>query len=35
MELLVERLGSTVVMYYDKGDPDRSVSGQYQFTVIR
>jgi hypothetical protein len=32
VELLVERMGSMVVMYYDKGDPDEGVSGQYQFT---
>jgi hypothetical protein len=35
MELLVERLESTVVMYYDKGDPDKGVSGQYQFSMVR
>jgi hypothetical protein len=35
MELLVDRLESTVVMYYDKGDPDEGVSGQYQFTIVR
>lgn len=32
MELLVERVGPALVMYYDKGDPDEGVSGQYQFT---
>jgi hypothetical protein len=26
----VERQGSTVIMYYDKGDPDEGASGQYQ-----
>jgi hypothetical protein len=34
MVLLVERLGSSVVMYYDKGDPDQGVTGQYQFTKV-
>lgn len=32
MELLVERVGSSVVMYFDEGDPDEGVTGQYQFT---
>jgi hypothetical protein len=35
MELLVERVSSRVSMYYDKGDPDEGVSGQYQFTKLR
>jgi hypothetical protein len=35
MELLVERVSSRVSMYYDKGDPDEGVSGQYQFTKSR
>ena len=35
MELLVERVGSTAVMYYDMGDPDAGVSGQYEFTKLR
>lgn len=35
MVLLVERVGSMVVMYYDQGDPDEGVSGQYQFTMVR
>jgi hypothetical protein len=35
MELLVEREGSALIMYYDKGDPDEGVSGQYQFTKLR
>lgn len=36
MELLVERIGSSsVVMYYDKGDPDQGTTGQYQFTKTR
>ncbi len=34
MELLVERLGPAVVMYYHKGDPDEGVPGQYQFTKV-
>ncbi len=35
MVLLVERYRSTVIMYYDKGDPDQGVTGQYQFTKLR
>ncbi len=35
MELLVERVGSTAVIYYDMGDPDAGVSGQYEFTKLR
>lgn len=31
MELLVESDGSSLIMYYDKGDPDQGVTGQYQF----
>ncbi|HET9898140.1 MAG TPA: hypothetical protein VFQ44_24690 [Streptosporangiaceae bacterium] len=31
MELLAERVGSAVVLYYDLGDPDEGSSGQYQF----
>lgn len=34
MVLLVERVGSSVVMYYDKGDPDQGVTGQYQFARV-
>ncbi len=30
----VERLGSSVVMYYNKGDPDQGVTGQYQFAKV-
>jgi len=29
MVLLVERYRSTVIVYYDKGDPDQGVTGQY------
>jgi hypothetical protein len=32
VELFVEHVGSTVVMYFDKGDPDEGATGQYQFT---
>ena len=35
VELLVERLGSAVVMYYDTSDPDEGASGQYQFMKVR
>lgn len=31
MGFLAERIGSTSVLVYDKGDPDEGVSGQYQF----
>jgi hypothetical protein len=31
----VERLGSSVIMYFDKGDPDQGTTGQYQFTKLR
>ena len=31
----VERDGSAVIMYYDKGYPDQGVTGQYQFTKLR
>jgi hypothetical protein len=34
MELLVERVGSKVIMYFDKGDPDEGTTGQDQFTKI-
>lgn len=30
-ELLVERDGSSLFLYYDKGDPDEGWSGQYRF----
>jgi hypothetical protein len=34
-ELFVERYRSAVILYYDKGDPDQGVTGQYQFTKLR
>jgi hypothetical protein len=33
--MAVERQGSTVIMYYDKGDPDEGPSGQYQLIRTR
>lgn len=33
-ELFVERDMSTLIMYYDRGDPDQGVTGQYQFRRV-
>lgn len=34
VELGLERAGSAVILYFDKGDPDQGVTGQYQFTKV-